>query len=270
MTINIIDRFQRKPSIDGVNKKRDWHFLALKTKTTKDLTFLCKTAIDPKTLRMIVHDNLVFKSNTKIPRHLFTSSMNSRNQERCKKVLRYLKNRRFTFKILSDQIFTIDSVLICWNGRYLVDVKCIFWVKHSARVMIVDIVTFDGKKCPVFFLQAWKNGKCWCLLQGFVFIFCYDCHRETMRIFYHYQQSNDFWSADSWLSTVWTWSSHTTPIPTLILSHFPSRRYKLVYSKTFSQILKHWDFVEVVIENAMSHIFLLFMDIIKVIFLNFY
>lgn len=131
------------------------------------------------------------------------------------------------------------------------------------------------KNVQFFFLQAWKNGKCWCLLQGFVFIFCYDYHRATMRICYHYQQSNDFWSADSCLSTAWTWSIvyyavwnviTRPPIPTLILSYLPSRRCKLIYSNTFSQILKHWDFFEVVIENAIRHVFLLFMDIINVIF----
>ncbi len=66
--------------------------------------------VDPKTVRTGVHDDLT--SYTRTPRHLLTEYMKVRRLERCKKVLKYIKNHGSTVKIFSDEkIFTVDAVL---------------------------------------------------------------------------------------------------------------------------------------------------------------
>jgi hypothetical protein len=155
---------QRKPGSGGVNKKRNRDFVnALKTKIAKDPTtsmrkIAAELKVDPKTIRTAVHDDLGLKSYTRTPRHLLTESMKARRLERCKKVLRYIKNHGSTVKIFSDEkIFTVDAVLNRRNDRYLakstVDVKGTFRTKHPAQVMVFGVVASDGKKMPTFFYK---------------------------------------------------------------------------------------------------------------------
>ncbi len=120
-TINIGNGIQRKPISGGVNKTRNHDFIkALKTKIAKDpTTFIRKIAaelnVDPKTVRTAVHDELGFKSYTRMPRHLFTEWMKARNLESCKKVLRYIKNHGSTVKIFSDENFFTGTLF--WTAE---------------------------------------------------------------------------------------------------------------------------------------------------------
>ncbi len=89
----------------GVNKKLNRDFIdALKTKIAKDpTTSICKIdaelKLDPKTVRTAVHDDFGLKSYPRMPRHLLIKCMKARRLERCKKVLRYIKNHGFTVQI---------------------------------------------------------------------------------------------------------------------------------------------------------------------------
>ncbi len=69
-TIDMDNDIQRKPGSCGVNKKQNQDFIdALKTKITKDPTtpirkIAAELKVDPKTVRMAVHDDLDLKSYT--------------------------------------------------------------------------------------------------------------------------------------------------------------------------------------------------------------
>ncbi len=118
-TIDMGNNIQKKPGNGGVNKKQNRDFIdVLKTKIAKDpTTSIRKKAaelkVDPETVRTALHDDLSLKSYTRTPRHtLLTECMKTRRLERCKKVLRYIKNHGSTVKIFSDEkIFTVDAVL---------------------------------------------------------------------------------------------------------------------------------------------------------------
>jgi transposase len=98
---------QRKTGSGVINKKRNRDFVnAFKSKMSKDSTtsmrkIAAELKVDPKTIRMSVHEDLGVKSNTRTTRHLLTESMKARNLERCKKVLEYIKNHGSTVKIFS-------------------------------------------------------------------------------------------------------------------------------------------------------------------------
>ncbi len=111
-----------------------------KDPTTSIHKIAAELKVDTKTVRMAMHDDLGLKSYTRMPRHLVMECMKARRLERCKKVLRYIKNHGSTVKIFSGKkSFTVDVVLNRRTDWYLAetkaDVKGTFRTKHPDKVM---------------------------------------------------------------------------------------------------------------------------------------
>jgi inhibitor of nuclear factor kappa-B kinase subunit alpha len=158
-------RVERKVSGPPVNKKVNQKFLDKLAKAVekepnlsirkhaKKLKVADSTA--RKALKMLGKRSLV-----RPPAPLLTDRLKELRLERSKKLLsRLRKLPESMVKIFSDKkMFTVDQVYNRRNDRVIVDegqsATPVNKTKHPAGVMMLGIVSSDGKKCPPIFIPS--------------------------------------------------------------------------------------------------------------------
>ncbi len=112
--------------------------------------------MDESTIWKAVSEDFGLHSYVCVPRHLLTEQMKAKQLTRCQKLLTFLKGNGSTVKIFSDKkIFTVDQVYNRRNDRWIgespEEVQGIFRMKHPQQVMVLGVLTSDGRRMPPYF-----------------------------------------------------------------------------------------------------------------------
>jgi len=158
-------RVERKVSGPPSNKKLDQKFLDKLAKAVNKAPTLSIRAHARKLriaesscrngLKMLGKRSLV-----RPPAPLLTERLKTLRLERSKRLLSRLKKLpNSTVKIFSDKkMFTVDQVYNRRNDRIIVDqgdtATPVNKTKHPAGVMVLGIISSDGKTCPPIFIPA--------------------------------------------------------------------------------------------------------------------
>ena len=117
-----------------------------------------KLEVSRRTVQRATYDDLGFKSYVRTQRHFLSSIMKEKRLERCRKLINYLRKRPSIVKIFSDEkIFTVDQVYNRRNDRYIAEsrdqVKGVYRTKHPAQIMVLGVLTSDGRRMPPHFFK---------------------------------------------------------------------------------------------------------------------
>ena len=118
-------------------------------------------SVSPRTMRRTILD-LGMKSRAVTTRQYISESQKARRLQRSRKILSWLKSHPGVVTVFSDEkIFTVDQHVNRRNTRYISsdspsdvasDVKFCKKSKHPAGVMVLGVVSSDGRKCPLMFV----------------------------------------------------------------------------------------------------------------------
>ena len=114
------------------------------------------------TIRNVL-DDLGMSSKAIATRHLITEYAKVKRLERCRTLLRTIKHTsRPIFLFTDEKIFTVDSYHNQRNDRFIsvgtfseapAAIKFHFRTKHPASVMVFGLISSDGKKMPLVFIE---------------------------------------------------------------------------------------------------------------------
>lgn len=117
----------------------------------------------PTTVHRVVHEDLGMKSRARRKKHLINNNTKAKRLERSQRILNKLKSGGLPPVVFSDEkLFRVDRVSNSRTDRYISsehvrdvpdNVKFTFKTKHAASVMVLGVVSSDGKKCPPIFIR---------------------------------------------------------------------------------------------------------------------
>jgi hypothetical protein len=157
---------ERKHHAPRCDAKRTPRFVAgLKRSITANpstpMTTLAKNrSVSVSTISRSVKNDLHMKSYVRRRRHLLTAKARGMREERCSKLLSYLKHKGAS-KILvfvDEKKFIVDAEINRQNARVIAvdpsEVPPVFQTKNPASVMVFGAVASDGSVMPPYFIEA--------------------------------------------------------------------------------------------------------------------